>query len=260
VSVALQEGQRLLYSGHAALAIPAALQAVRYLTELGSPDVGVAGGVADIAPAYLILSEAAIQLGRVSEAEQYLSQVQWLVLQTPSPPPSLLASLHRNLGQLAVAQGRLPEARRHFAEDVYQSSVAHGTDSTQTASGYFHMAMVFSEEGRPDIATSLHDQVVESWHTRLSGLAEITKPQLEVGTQAQAMYILQSICDLQERSPQAPPTPLLFHTLALLHHIIGNSRQAVLCQQRAVDLCPQEDTLHSTLQSFLGRLTAAALS
>ena len=42
---------------------------------------------------------------------------------------------------------------------VYQSSVAHGTDSTQAATGYFHMAMVFCEEGRPDIATSLHDQV-----------------------------------------------------------------------------------------------------
>ena len=98
--------------------------------------MGVAGNVVDIAPGYLILSEAAIrelshnilicsdvslppsELGRVSEAEQYLSQVQWLVLQTPSPPPSLLASLHRNLGQLAAAQGKLAEARRHFAEDV----------------------------------------------------------------------------------------------------------------------------------------------
>jgi hypothetical protein len=235
---------------------------VRYLTELGSSEVGGAEGMVDIAPAYLILSESAIQLGRLSEAEQYLSQVQWLVLQSPTSPPSLLASLSRNLGQLATARGRLAEARRHFAEDVrsrircfkklvelkvfhspyfdgahdatlqldetkcwiqmtdfgdtlvrglgitkasnarilcqtimlqfkcelsmamwksltidsyrtmihvylytlmppqvYQSSVAHGTDSPQAAGGYFHMASVFFREGRPDIATSLHDQV-----------------------------------------------------------------------------------------------------
>ena len=37
------------------------VQAVRYLTELGSQEVGVAGGVVDIAPGYLILSEAAIR-------------------------------------------------------------------------------------------------------------------------------------------------------------------------------------------------------
>lgn len=62
MSVALQEGQRLLYSGRAALAIPAALQAVRYLRELGSAeDGGVSGDTTDIAPAYLILSEAAIR-------------------------------------------------------------------------------------------------------------------------------------------------------------------------------------------------------
>lgn len=121
---------------------------MRYLTELirssgdESVEVGVAGGVADIAPAYLILSEAAIcefnnsfpyyniflssysVLGRLSEAEQYLSQVQWQLLQCSSAPPSLLASLHRNLGQLATARGKLQEARRHFSEDVINNSLS----------------------------------------------------------------------------------------------------------------------------------------
>lgn len=90
--MALEEGRRLLYSGQAFLAIPASLQvtamihskkneflktdtrrkwtiilfsllsqAVRYLTELGSTEVGGAEGAVDIAPAYLILSEAAIR-------------------------------------------------------------------------------------------------------------------------------------------------------------------------------------------------------
>jgi tetratricopeptide (TPR) repeat protein len=236
------------------------LQAVRYLTELGSLEVGGAEGVVDIAPAYLILSEAAIQLGRLSEAEQYLSQVQWLVLQSPTSPPSLLASLSRNLGQLATARGRLAEARRHFAEDVYQSSVAHGTDSPQAAGGYFHMASVFFREGRPDIATSLHDQVIEAWHGHLSQLltnktTPLSHLLLDAGMQAEAMFILQSIYDLRQRSTQAPPTPLLLHTLALLYHVAGDNRLAVDAQQKAIDLCNHDNDLYPSFQTFMDTLT-----
>ena len=42
---------------------------------------------------------------------------------------------------------------------VYQSSVAHGTDSPQTAGGYFQMAALFARESQTVITTSLHDQV-----------------------------------------------------------------------------------------------------
>ena len=57
-------------------------------------------------------------MGRIKEADQYLSQAQWSVLKTPSCDPWLKSRLHRNLGQLAAAKNLLTEARRHFAEDV----------------------------------------------------------------------------------------------------------------------------------------------
>ena len=79
----------------------------------------------------------ATELGRLSEAEQYLSQVQWLVLQSQASPPSLIATLHRNLGQLAAARGKLTEARRHFAEDVR-------THTTQTFIVYIYMYIVYT--------------------------------------------------------------------------------------------------------------------
>ena len=57
-------------------------------------------------------------MGRIKEADQYLSQALWSVLKTPSCDPWLKSRLHRNLGQLAAAKNLLTEARRHFAEDV----------------------------------------------------------------------------------------------------------------------------------------------
>ena len=58
-------------------------------------------------------------LGRINEANQYLSQAQWSVLKaTGEVDPLIKCNLHRNLGQLAVAKSRLSDAKRQFAEDV----------------------------------------------------------------------------------------------------------------------------------------------
>ena len=60
-------------------------------------------------------------LGRLAEADQYLSQAQWTVLKSLDCDPWLRSQLHRNLGQLAAAKNSFTEARKHFAEDVSQS-------------------------------------------------------------------------------------------------------------------------------------------
>lgn len=58
-------------------------------------------------------------LGRIKEANQYLSQAQWSVLKASGDvDPLIKSNLHRNLGQLAVAKNKLSEAKRQFAEDV----------------------------------------------------------------------------------------------------------------------------------------------
>lgn len=73
--------------------------------------------------------------------------------------------------------------------------------------------------------------------------------------QAEAMYILQSVCDLQQRSSQTPPTPLLFHTLALLYHVAGDNQLAVDAEQKAIDLCNHDDDLFPSLKTFMDRIT-----
>lgn len=74
---------------------------------------------------------------------------------------------------------------------------------------------------------------------------------------AEATYVLQSISDLRGRSPQTPPTPVLFHTLALLQYVTGDNRTALMYIQQAVDLCPHGDTLSHALKSFLNKLSEA---
>lgn len=74
------------------------------------------------------------------------------------------------------------------------------------------------------------------------------------GIQAEAIYILQSICDLRERSPQTPPTPLLYHTLAMLYHIAEDNLLALETEQRATEICCPDDELHPKLQTFIKKL------
>lgn len=126
------------------------------------------------------------------DAEQYLSQAQWSIMQaTPSAPPDLHSQLQRRLGLLAAARGELQAARRYFAEDVrcwlfslahactasshtqlqflffmqiYNSSVAHGPYAIETAGGFFHLASVFALENKPSVAVSLHHQVKKTYN------------------------------------------------------------------------------------------------
>ena len=57
-------------------------------------------------------------LSMLREAEQYLAQAQWVVLQTPNCDPAIKSQLYRDLGLLFIAQGNASEAKKHFAEDV----------------------------------------------------------------------------------------------------------------------------------------------
>ena len=59
-----------------------------------------------------------VGLGQLRDAEQYLAQAQWVVLQTSDCAPSIKSRLHRDLGLLFMAQGDGQGSKKHFAEDV----------------------------------------------------------------------------------------------------------------------------------------------
>ena len=59
-----------------------------------------------------------VGLGRLSQAEEYLSQAQWTVLKTPECSDAIKSKLYRNLGLLYAAKGQFDEALHQLANDV----------------------------------------------------------------------------------------------------------------------------------------------
>lgn len=57
-------------------------------------------------------------LGRIVQAEEYLSQAQWTVLKSTECSYATHSLLHRNLGLLYMAKENYDEARYHLANDV----------------------------------------------------------------------------------------------------------------------------------------------
>uniref|UniRef100_A0A8C4UXX6 ZMY12 protein n=1 Tax=Falco tinnunculus TaxID=100819 RepID=A0A8C4UXX6_FALTI len=145
--------QEFVLDGKHKEAIPAALHALRFATEVyGSNSV-------QLVPAYLLLAEASAGVGRLPQASKYLSQAQWIVLRTPDCSVALQCKLHRSLGLFCAAEGDFEQALYHLANDVYLASSTFGLKSIETSGGYFHMANVFFQQNKTDIANSLYAKV-----------------------------------------------------------------------------------------------------
>lgn len=57
-------------------------------------------------------------LGKLSQANEYLSQAQWTVLKTPECGNEIKSRLYRNLGLLQAAKENFSEALGHLSNDV----------------------------------------------------------------------------------------------------------------------------------------------
>ncbi|NXY77963.1 ZMY12 protein, partial [Glareola pratincola] len=153
IDLAYSTAQEFVLDGKHKEAIPAALHALRFSTEVyGSNSV-------QLVPAYLLLAEASTGAGRLPEASKYLSQAQWIVLTTPDCGAAVQYKLHRSLGLFCAAEGNFEEALYHLANDIYLACSTFGLKSVEAAGGYFHMANVFFRQNKMDIANSLYAEV-----------------------------------------------------------------------------------------------------
>ena len=57
-------------------------------------------------------------LGRLSQAEEYLSQARWTVLKTPDCDAAIKSKMYRICGLLQAAKGNFSEALKNYANDV----------------------------------------------------------------------------------------------------------------------------------------------
>ncbi|NXU38375.1 ZMY12 protein, partial [Drymodes brunneopygia] len=153
IAVALSTAQGFVWAGKPLEAIPAALHALRFSSRVfGSSSV-------QLVPVYLLLAEASTGAGRLRQAAKYLSQAQWIVLQTPDCSAALQSKLHRGLGLFSIAEENLDQALYHLANDVYLATTEFGLNSVEVSGGYFHMANIFFHQNKMDAANSLYTEV-----------------------------------------------------------------------------------------------------
>ncbi|XP_038015485.1 zinc finger MYND domain-containing protein 12 isoform X3 [Motacilla alba alba] len=163
VAVALSTAQGFVWAGKPLEAIPAALQALRFGSRLFGP------ASVQLVPIYLLLAEASTGAGRPRQAAKYLSQAQWIVLQTPECSAALQSQLHHGLGLFSIAEGNLEQALYHLANDVYLATAEFGLNSVEVSGGYFYMANIFFYQNKMDAANSLYTEVSSLWHAWLLG-------------------------------------------------------------------------------------------
>lgn len=193
------------------LAIPAALEALRFSHQLyGEKSI-------ELVPAYLLLAEANLGLGKFNQAEQFLSLANWSVLNTPDCSNVIRSQLHRNFGKLYASQDKLDEALRQLSSDIYYSSLEMGPEHVDTAGGYFHMANIFYSQHRIENSLALYDKVVDIWYKFLASVRN-NRELINVLGEAQlaeAMDMLQQILTLRIR------------TLGENHIAVGEARYTV---------------------------------
>ncbi|KAK2157742.1 hypothetical protein LSH36_185g00030 [Paralvinella palmiformis] len=262
-------GQKLLFEGKHEQAVPAAMQSLRFAIDV----YGLAS--IELVPSYLILGEASIGLGRLSQAEEYLSQAQWTVLKTPECSNAIKSKLYRNLGLLYAAKGEYNESLRQLADDIYHASEEFGTDDIRTSGGYFHMGNVFFRQNNMDISMSLYTQVTEIWYEHLSMLVEkkmsVSSRQESIGPlvtevvdedegldeaqEAEAIQVLNAIFDIWEQQASKKPELIakITHALAMLYFMLQDLNKAKEFGRKAVVACEgvQDEDFSRNIVEFL---------
>uniref|UniRef100_H2YBS2 Uncharacterized protein n=1 Tax=Ciona savignyi TaxID=51511 RepID=H2YBS2_CIOSA len=243
-------GRKLLFEGKHNQAVPAAVQSLRF-----SIDVHGLNSVS-LVPSYLILAEASIGLGKLSQGDEYLAQAEWTVLKSPDATDAVKSKLYRNIGLLYAAKGDYDNALRMLSEDIYHASKEWGTSDIRACGGYFHMANVFFRQNKMDVADSLYSKVTDNWFDFLkeavqlrvaspvtAGLLGPEKVEtvdvlsLDEAQEAEAMQMLTAVLDIREQSPKQNNLSITktCHTLSMLYFLLNDSLKAQELDRKAIE-------------------------
>ncbi|KAI4549692.1 hypothetical protein MG293_002022 [Ovis ammon polii] len=190
--------QKYIFEGKHEDAVPAALHSLRFRMNVhGLSSV-------ELVPAYLLLAEASLGLGRVVQAEEYLSQAQWTVLKSTECSYAIHSLLHRNLGLLYMAKENYEEARYHLANDVSEIWNKYLNDRYQ-------------------VLSQARIQQID-----LLGKRFETDTGLDEAQEAEAIQILTSILNIRETTSNKAPQKTIFvlKILFMLYFLMMNSSKA----------------------------------
>ncbi|XP_052572324.1 zinc finger MYND domain-containing protein 12 isoform X2 [Peromyscus californicus insignis] len=203
--------QKYLFEGKHEDAVPAALHSLRFRMSVhGLSSV-------ELVPAYLLLAEASLGLGRIVQAEEYLSQARWTVLKSTNCSNATHSLLHRNLGLLYIAKDNHEEARYHLANDV--SEIWH-----TYLNGHYQTLLR-----------------ARSQQTDLLGKQFVNDTGLDEAQEAEAIRILTSILSIRESTSSKTPqkTVLVLKTLSILYYLMLETSKAKEHAMRALSLAEE---------------------
>jgi len=226
VDLCKNEAQKHLVAGNFDLAIPGALQSLRFSIQVYGP------ARIELVPSYLLLAEANLGLKRFKTAEEFLLYANWSVLKNPGCSNQLKSQLYRNFGRLYASQGRHDEALKQLAQDVYHSALDKGPEHIDTAGGYFHLAGVFLAKGTVENGLVFFDKVVDIWYKFLVNLRHRPDEQItDFLSEAQISETIEMLKQvLLVRRSHLGPAHIAFgeacYCLGLMQHATGHPREA----------------------------------
>ncbi|XP_072887909.1 zinc finger MYND domain-containing protein 12 isoform X2 [Hemitrygon akajei] len=196
--------QKLLFEGKHEEAIPGALQSMRFAS-------AVYGSLsAELVPSQLLLAEASIGLGRLHEAEEYLSQAQWTMMKTTECINAIQYKLYRNLGLLYTAKCEYDKALWYFADDVTDIWKNFLAELVETE---IQKSLWKAGLSSPESGTSLVDM----------------EDVFDASQKAEAVKILHVIFDMrnQELLVKNGKIGNIAHTLAMLYYLFQDFSKAI---------------------------------
>ncbi|KAI9328727.1 hypothetical protein BDR26DRAFT_873687 [Obelidium mucronatum] len=221
------EAHKKLFEGQYDLAIPAALQALRFSMDVYGQDS------IELVPSYLLLGEASIGLKQYPQAEDYLSLAKWAILKAPNCENRIRSQMHRNFGLLYASQGEYGEALAQLAQDIYYASLEKGPENILVLGGFFQLGNVFHKQGKLEQVTTVFDKVVSIWKAALKANVEV----LDEAQQAEAVQMLTTIYSYRTNYMTSPTGPAEVNfTLGQLHFIYGRSEKAKEYAAKALEV------------------------
>jgi tetratricopeptide (TPR) repeat protein len=164
IDFCLSESSNLLSVQKYQLAIPAAIQALKFSKEIdGEKSVSVVEPYLQLAQAYLGLKEH-------GKAEEFLALARWVALSSDEVSDKTRSRLHMLIGRVNTARGNFEGAKPEYASSIYFSARCFGAEAIATSIGYFRLGDVFLAQGNVESALAFFDKVVDIWYKYLSAL------------------------------------------------------------------------------------------
>lgn len=164
VDFCLSETSNLLSVQKYQLAVPAALQALKFCRQIDGTK-----NMSSVEP-FLQLAQAFLGLRELKKAEEYLAQARWIVLNVDNCNDKTRSKLHLLMGRVSATQGDFNGAKVEFAKGIFFASKCYGAEAIATSMGYFRLGEVFLAQDQLEIALDFFDKVVDIWYKYLTGL------------------------------------------------------------------------------------------